>query len=135
LAAPGAVAHDHAMRKAMLATLTMATLATGCSAAKSAIGTLTGSKPNQVTVVTNVEPAPVTVNVAAPVPAPTPAPVEKKSSRLSAAAKGTIAGLVVGGAIGLARNGTSKPSETGKLLLIGAGAGAAAGVAVHEASK
>jgi uncharacterized protein YcfJ len=125
------------MRKAMLATLMMATLATGCSATKSALGALTGTKPNQVTVVTNVEPAPVTVNVAAaPAPAPAPAPVEpKKNSRLSSAAKGTIAGLLVGGAIGLARNGTANPSETGKLLLIGAGAGAAAGVAVHEASK
>jgi outer membrane lipoprotein SlyB len=117
------------MRKTAIALL-MALTIPGCGAAKSAMGALTGSKPNQVTVVTNVETQPVVVNVQ-----PTPVVVQpaapKREGRyasLKALAVGAGAGALVGGAVGYAMGGT-RGAQQG--AAVGAGAGAVSGVAVE----
>ncbi len=114
--------------------LMLVTAATGCGAAKSALGALGGGKPTQVTVVNHIEPQSVVVNVAAPVvPAPVlivqpaAAPTEKHA-RLKAAATGAFAGALVGGVVGYAVDGRS---GLGKGAAVGAGAGAVAGAATN----
>ncbi len=117
------------MKHLAIALMLAATTVTGCAAAKGALSTL-GGKPNQVTVQNTVQPAAVTVNVAAPV---IPAPVvivqaapEHKHTKLKAAATGAFAGALVGGVVGFALDGRS---GLGKGAAVGAGAGAVAGVA------
>ena len=116
------------MRKTTLALL-MALTIPGCGAAKSAMGALTGSKPNQVNVVTHVETQPVVVNVQ-----PTPVVVQPATKRegrfasLKALAVGAGAGALVGGAVGYAMGGT-RGAQQG--AAVGAGAGAVGGVAVE----
>jgi hypothetical protein len=96
----------------------MAAMATGCGAAKSALGALGGGKPTQ-TVVVNVPP-PVVVQAA-------PAPAEPKRKRF-ASVKALAAGAVVGGVVGYALDG--KRGAT-----LGAGAGAVGGVVAQELSE
>jgi hypothetical protein len=120
------------MRKTTLAMM-MALTMTGCGAAKSAMSALTGSKPNQVNVVTHVETQPVVVNVQ---PAPVvvqPVAAPKRESRfasLKALAVGAGAGALVGTAVGYAVDG-KRGAQHG--AAIGAGAGAVSGVAVEAA--
>lgn len=120
------------MRNA-IAIVAMLALGTGCGAAKSAISTLTGGKPNQVTVVTNVEPQPVVVNVQpAPVVIQQAEPKRSRFGSLKAMATGAAAGIVVGGVVGYAMNGSK---GAGQGAAVGAGAGAVGGVVAHEATK
>jgi hypothetical protein len=118
------------MKHFAIVSMVMATLATGCGAAKSALGALGGGKPNQVTVVNNIAPPAVTVNVTAPAAAPAPviAQAEPKHRQLKAAATGAFAGALVGGVVGFALDGKS---GLGKGAAVGAGAGAVAGIAVR----
>jgi hypothetical protein len=121
-----------AMRKMTLAIL-MAVTVSGCGAAKSAMGALTGGKPNQVNVVTHVEPQPVVVNVQpAQVVVQPAAKREGRFASLKALAVGAGAGALVGGAVGYAVAG-----KRGAAIGLGAGAGAGAvgGVAAHEVTK
>jgi outer membrane lipoprotein SlyB len=101
--------------------------ASGCSATTSALGSLVGSKPNQVTVMTSVAPQPVVVNVAPVVIVPQ-APSAKHAT-LAAAATGALAGALLGTVAGYAMDG-AHGAGTGAAL--GAGAGAVTGVVVHE---
>jgi hypothetical protein len=121
-----------AMRKLMLA-MTMAVTVSGCGAAKSAVSSLTGSKPNQVTVVTHVETPPVVVNVQPANVVQQPAPKrEGRFASLKAAAVGAGAGALVGTAVGYALDG-----KRGAAIGAGAGAGVGAvgGVAAHDVTK
>jgi hypothetical protein len=119
------------MRKTTIALL-MALTIPGCGAAKSAMGALTGSKPNQITVVTNVETQPVVVNVQPPptpaVVQPAPAKREGRFAALKAMAVGAGAGALVGTAVGYAMDG-SRGAQRG--AAVGAGAGAVSGVTVE----
>jgi hypothetical protein len=120
------------MRNLTLAMM-MAITVSGCSAAKSAMGALTGSKPNQVTVVTHVETPPVVVNVQ---PAQVDAqPARKREGRfasLKAAAAGAGAGALVGATVGYIV-GNRRGAAIGAGA--GAGVGAVSGVAAHEVTK
>ncbi|MEO8702474.1 MAG: hypothetical protein ABI867_20690 [Kofleriaceae bacterium] len=107
------------MRQQLAAVAMMAAMATGCGAAKSALGALGGgSKPTQ-TVVVNVPP-PVVVQAA-------PAPSEPKAKRFSSV-KAMAAGAMVGGVVGYALDGKRGAA-------IGAGAGAAGGVVAQELTE
>src|SRR5437667_2501088 len=103
---------DRAPSMKGMRTITIAILismTTGRTAAKSAIGAFTPSKPGNVTVVNTITSPPVIVNVApAPVvvqPAPAPrqdAPRQSRLGSLKAAASGAVAGAVVGTVVGYA---------------------------------
>ena len=131
------------MRNPTIAIALTLAMATGCTAAKSALSALS-PKPNNTTVVntTTIEPASVVVNVPAPVvmvspivPAPivivqTEAPRKSRFGALKAAASGAVAGAVVGTLVGYAVGGNQ---GAGKGAALGAGAGAVGGAVAHQA--
>ena len=126
------------MRNPTIAIALTLAMATGCTAAKSALSALS-PKPNNTTVVntTTVEPASVVVNVPAPVvnvPAPivivTEAPRKSRFGVLEAAASGAVAGAVVGTLVGYVVGGNP---GAGKGAALGAGAGAVGGAVAHQA--
>jgi uncharacterized membrane protein YeaQ/YmgE (transglycosylase-associated protein family) len=107
--------------KLLALVLLLASQASGCAVAQSAFGALTGTKPVQVTVVNNLPPS---------APLVAPHHDEVHHGRVAAVVGGGVAGAVVGGLAGAAfASGT--PAVAGAAL-VGAGVGAALGLAVHE---
>jgi len=100
---------------------TLVAALTGCAATKSAIGSLMSPKPNQVTVMTNIE--------MPPTPAPIVAPAAKRSGTAA-----MISGGVAGAAAGAfaAASVSTEPLSIATGALAGAGVGTALGYAVHS---
>jgi hypothetical protein len=105
-----------------IALLLLTASATGCSAAKSAMGLLS-PKPAQVTVVNTIAPAPVVVTVQSREPPPSKA----HTGRATAMVVGGAAGALFGGLLGKALDRPVVPAAA-----IGGGVGAVTGLIVHE---
>ena len=107
--------------------LSVALAISGCSAAKSAMSVLSPKAPNNtVTVVNNVEPAPVVVVEHRQ----EDAPKKKKKSFFEKVGIVTTA-TVVGAGLG-ALAGDALDADVGTTALIGAAAGGVAGVAIAD---